>query len=59
MPLAQLLGVTQATHPQHVCELNRNQGTCFVKDAFNFGNANPNRPESRDDVHGKLLYCLA
>lgn len=31
----------------------------FAKNSFTFGDANPNRPESRDDVHGKSLYCLA
>lgn len=30
----------------------------FAKNSFTFGNANPNRPESRDDIHGKFLYCL-
>ena len=38
----------------------------FVKNTFNFGEANPNRPESRvaanalgDPTKGCKLYCLA
>ncbi len=56
MPIGKLFGInpvqTNTFKPSVKTDSN------FVQNAFNFENANPNRPESRDDVHGKRLYCL-
>lgn len=56
--VGKILGIGQAqatTNPYRIDRAPEN----FVKNSFEFGQANPNRPESRDDVHGKHLYCLA
>lgn len=58
MSIEKLLGITSSRGTQNV----RTEATPqvnFVKDSFDFGKANPNRPESRDDIHGVNLYCLA
>ncbi len=64
MPISKLLGVTSATHISNPYKVSG--GENFVKDAFNFGAANPNRPETRvvvnalgDPVKGLGIYCLA
>lgn len=59
MPIGKIFGISPAqgvTNPFHVSKPVDNK---FAQNAFNFENANPNRPESRSDVLGKNLYCLA
>ena len=57
MSIQKLLGITQTRGTQNA--RTETPQVNFVKDSFNFGKANPNRPESRDDIHGVNLYCLA
>lgn len=49
------IGQTQAVKNPYKTNVQSN----FAQKAFEFGEANPNRPESRSDILGKNLYCLA
>ena len=59
MPIGKLFGINPAqaaTNPFQVSKHNDNE---FAKQAFNFENANPNRPEHRGDgIHGCNVDCL-
>ena len=60
MSIGKLFGINPAQTATNPFLVNKQTDNCrFVQNAFNFENANPNCPESRDDVHGKNLYCLA
>lgn len=59
MPIGKLFGINPAVGTSNPFQVNKQTDNRFAQNAFNFENANPNRPESRDDVHGKFLYCLA
>ena len=58
MPIGKLFGINPAqaaTNPFQVSKHDDNE----LKQAFNFENANPNRPAHRGDgIHGCNLYCL-
>ena len=58
MGIGKLFGINPAVGAVNQYQVSRPDNN-FVKNTFNFENANPNRPESRDDVKGKNLYCLA
>ena len=58
MPIGKLFGITPSSNVKHP-ERKAQECTNFAKNSFNFGEANPNRPESRDNEHGVNLYCLA
>lgn len=59
MPIGKLFGINPAVNAASTYQPSRHADNDFVKNTFNFENANPNRPESRDDLHGMNLYCLA
>lgn len=61
MPIGKLFGINPAVNAANPYQVNRQQqpDNNFVKNTFNFENANPNCPESRDEFHGRNLYCLA
>ncbi len=64
MPIQKILGINALFETQNVHGIS-NAGNNFVKNAFNFGNANPNRPDGvvhenalGDPTRGTRLYCL-
>ncbi len=64
MSIQKLLGINGLNVTQNVRGIS-NSGNNFVKNAFNFGNANPNRPDGivyenalGDPAKGTRLYCL-
>lgn len=60
MPIGKLLGINPAISAVNPYQVSRQQtDNNFIKNTFNCEAANPNRPESRDDIHGRNLYCLA
>ena len=59
MPIGKLFGINPVNKTANPFQVNKQANNKFAQNAFNFENANPNRPESRDEVHGKNLYCLA
>lgn len=60
MPIGKLFGINPAQGTQGPLKPNTNYTDInFAKNSFEFGNANPNRPEHRGDgIHGRNLYCL-
>lgn len=59
MPIGKFFGINPAQTVTNPFQVTKHSDNRFVQNAFNFENANPNRPESRDDIHGRNLYCLA
>lgn len=60
MPIGKIFGINPAQAVTNPFKVNGSAvDKEFAKNSFNFENANPNRPESRSDVLGKNLYCLA
>lgn len=64
MSIQKLLGISSLSGTQPVKSI-KTSGENFVKDAFNFGTANPNRPYGvvtenalGDPTRGTKLYCL-
>ncbi len=64
MSIQKLLGINSLQGTKAVSGVNRNVNH-FVKDAFNFGTANPARPNGivyenalGDPTRGTRLYCL-
>ncbi len=67
MGIQKLLGIGAARQTQGVTNPYRTNysGNNFIKNTFNFGEANPNRPDTRvaanalgDPQQGCNLYCL-
>lgn len=58
MPIGKLFGINPVVSTANQYQVTKTDSN-FVKNTFNFENANPNRPETRNDVKGKNLYCLA
>lgn len=59
MPIGKIFGINSAQGVTNPFQVNKPADNKFAQNAFNFENANPNRPESRSDVLGKNLYYLA
>ena len=62
MSIGKLLGITASVQTPYISENSGNSN--FVKNTFNFGYANPTKPESRNldpyagDIKGANIYCL-
>ena len=59
MSIGKIFRINSVQNTTNNFQVNKIADDKFAQNSFDFEKANPNRPESRSDVLGKDLYCLA